>query len=242
MKISSQQITSRGIPQQSGLETFSSIINYTGEYINWGNAFSYGIQLSSDTDYATTAANPLTDALINSPATVLNQWYRYHTSGSPYTSVNAPTSVSGYFFFNGQKAGGLDSYSGMYQKLVLTSGKEYEVSIQKSINSNTGTMYVETYTPNGDDFTETSSASITFPMSSTSDSTSKFNFTAISANDIIVIYFTTTSTSSVNVSLIDISIQEKQEYLIPVYATDMWGNAHKVLRVAADQIISTDET
>ena len=40
----------------------------------------------------------------------------------------------------------------------------------------------------------------------------------------------------------NISIQEKQEYLIPVYATDMWGNAHKVLRVAADQIISTDET
>ena len=36
------------------------------------------------------------------------------------------------------------------------------------------------------------------------------------------------------------SIKEKQEYLTPVYATDMWGNAHKVLRVAADQIISDD--
>ena len=38
----------------------------------------------------------------------------------------------------------------------------------------------------------------------------------------------------------NISIQEKQEYLTPVYATDMWGNAHKVLRVAADQTISDD--
>ena len=39
MKISSQQITARGVAQQSGLETFSSIIDYTGEYVNFGDAF-----------------------------------------------------------------------------------------------------------------------------------------------------------------------------------------------------------
>ena len=236
-----QQITSGGIPQQSGLETFSSIINYTGEFINWGNALNYVNQLTSDTDYATAAANPLTDSLINSPATVLNQWYRYHTSGSPYTSATAPVSTGGYFIFNGQKSGGLDSYSGMYQKLALTEGKEYEVSVKNSINTNTGTMYVKTYTTNGSiDFTETSSASISFPISSISDSISKFNFTSTSANDIIVIYFTTTSTSSINVSLVDISIKEKQEYLIPLYVQDIYGNAHKVLRLNAGNTISDD--
>ncbi len=34
-KISNKQITDRGIAQQSGLEVFSSITNYTGEYINY---------------------------------------------------------------------------------------------------------------------------------------------------------------------------------------------------------------
>ena len=53
MKISRQQITARGISQQSGLDTLSSIINYTGEFINFGNAFSYINTLSSATDYAT---------------------------------------------------------------------------------------------------------------------------------------------------------------------------------------------
>ena len=65
-------------------------------------------------------------------------------------------------------------------------------------------------------------------------------FTAQSSNDIILIYATTTETSTTALTITNISIQEKQEYLSPVYATDMWGNAHKVLRVATDQTISDD--
>ena len=235
-----QQITSGGIAQQSGLDVFSSIINYTGEFINWGSAFAYGTQLTSDTDYATTAANPLTDALINSPAAVINQWYRYHTSGSPYTSVNAPKSDRGLFVFNGNKSGGLDSYSGMYQKLLLTAGKEYQVDIQTLIDAGTGTMFIKTYTPNGSDFTETSSSSIMFPISSSDDSIVSSEFTATSANDIIVIYFTTTETESLEVSIVGISIQEQQEYIVPLYADDIYGNAHKVLRLNAGNTISDD--
>ena len=45
MKISSQQITSRGIAQQSGLEVFNTVTTFNGEYINWGNALAYGSQL-----------------------------------------------------------------------------------------------------------------------------------------------------------------------------------------------------
>jgi hypothetical protein len=235
-----QQITSGGIPQQSGLETFSSIVNYTGEFINWGNAFNYLTQLTSDTDYATTAVNPLTDALINSPATVLNQWYKYYTSGSPYSVARTPVSANGFFIFNGQKSGGLDSYSGIYQRLVLTEGKEYEVSIENTINTDIGTMYVKIYTPSGDDFIEVSSTSITFPISSSSESTSKLNFTAASANDTIIIYFTTSSSSSVDVGIASVSIKEKQEYLVPLYAQDIFGNAHKVLRLNAGNTISDD--
>ena len=240
MKISSQQITSRGIAQQSGLDTLSSIINYTGEYLNFGDAFPYSTQLGSDTDYATTAADPHTDALINSPASDIGRWYRYHTSGSPYTAVSAPVSVGGFFAFYGQKTGGLQSYSGMYQKLSLTKGNEYQIEIQTSISPSSGSLYVVTYSPEGDSFYATSSNTVTFPVSNTSIGITTKTFTAETANDIIVLYFTTNETSLANALVTNISIKEKQEYLTPVYATDMWGNAHKVLRVAADQTISDD--
>jgi hypothetical protein len=37
-----------------------------------------------------------------------------------------------------------------------------------------------------------------------------------------------------------ISIKEKQEYLIPVYATDIFGNDHKILRRTTNQTVSDD--
>jgi len=235
-----KQISSRGIAQQSGLDVFSSITTFNGEYMNWGNSFDYGTQLGSDTDYATTAADPHTDALINSPASTIGRWYRYHTSGSPYTSVSAPTSSSGAFIFYGQKTGGLPSYSGIYQKLSLIRGNEYQIEIQGAINASAGTLYIKTYKPDGDSFTETSSTSITYPFSNTSTARITSTFTAETANDIIQLYFTTDSTSAVVVPLSTISIKEKQEYLVPVYATDKYGNDHKVLRRTTNQTISDD--
>jgi len=235
-----KEISSRGIAQQSGLDVFSSITTYNGEYMNWGNAFDYGTQLGSDTEYATTAADPHTDALINSPASTIGRWYRYRTSGAPYTNIVAPLSASGAFVFFGQKTGGLPSYSGMYQKLSLISGNEYQVEIQGAIGADAGTLYIKTYRPNGDSFTETSSASITYPLSNTSTALATSTFTAETANDIIQLYFTTESTSSVAVPVSSISIKEKQEYLVPVYATDKWGNDHKVLRRNSGNIISDD--
>tara|TARA_R110002012_G_scaffold7286_2_gene34352 strand:- start:163 stop:882 length:720 start_codon:yes stop_codon:yes gene_type:complete len=235
-----KQISSRGIAQQSGLDVFSSITTFNGEYMNWGNSFDYGTQLGSDTDYATTAANPHTDALINSPASTIGRWYRYHTSGSPYTSVSAPTSSSGAFIFYGQKTGGLPSYSGIYQKLSLIRGNEYQIEIQGAINASAGTLYIKTYKPDGDSFTETSSTSITYPFSNTSIARITSTFTAETANDIIQLYFTTDSTSAVVVPLSTISIKEKQEYLVPVYATDKYGNDHKVLRRTTNQTVSDD--
>jgi len=240
----SKQISSRGIAQQSGLDVFSSITTYNGEYMNWGNAVDYGTQLGSDTDYATTAADPHTDALINSPASDIGRWYRYHTSGSPYTSISAPTSSSGAFVFYGQKTGGLPSYSGMYQKLNLIRGNEYEISIQGAIGASAGTLYVNTYTPvdtpTGGSFSETSSTSITYPLTNTSIALNTSTFTAETANDIILLYFTTDSTSAVVVPVVSISIKEKQEYLVPVYATDKYGNDHKILRRTTNQTIPND--
>jgi len=235
-----KQISSRGIAQQSGLEVFSSITTYNGEYLNWGDASAYISQLGSDTDYATTAADPHTDALINSPASDIGRWYRYHTSGAPYTSVSAPTSTGGFFLFFGQKTGGLQSYSGIYQKLSLIAGNEYQVEIQTAISTDSGSIYVNTYSPSVDSFTQISSNRIDYPVSNTSTNIITSTFTAETANDIIQIYFTTTDTSSVSVAVTSMSIKEKQEYLVPVYATDKWGNDHKVLRRTTNQTVSND--
>jgi len=235
-----KEISSRGIAQQSGLDVFSSITTYNGEYLNWGDASAYITQLASDTDYATTAADPHTDALINSPANDIGRWYRYHTSGTPYTSVSAPTSAVGFFLFSGQKTGGLQSYSGIYQKLSLISGNEYQVEIKSAISASSGSIYVDTYRPNGDDFTQISTNRIDYPVINTSTGIITLTFTAETANDIIQIYFTTNDTSSVSISISNISIKEKQEYLVPVYATDKWGNDHKVLRRTTNQAIPND--
>ena len=236
----SKEISSRGIAQKSGLEVFSSVTTYNGEYINWGDSFSYGTQLGSDTDYATIAADPHTDALINSPANDIGRWYRYHTSGAPYTSVLAPTSSSGFFLFFGQKTGGLQSYSGIYQKLSLISGNEYQVEIQTAISADSGSIYVDTYRPNTGAYTQISTNRIDYPVSNTSTNIITSTFTAETANDIIQIYFTTNDTSSVSVAITSMSIKEKQEYLVPVYATDKWGNDHKVLRRTTNQTVSDD--
>ena len=235
-----KEISSRGIAQQSGLDVFSSITTYNGEYLNFGDASAYISQLGSDTDYATTAANPHTDALINSPANDIGRWYRYHTSGAPYTSVLAPTSSSGFFLFFGQKTGGLQSYSGIYQKLSLISGNEYQVEIQTAISADSGSIYVDTYRPNTGDYTQISSNRIDYPVSNTSTNIITSTFTAETANDIIQIYFTTNDTSSVSVAITSMSIKEKQEYLVPVYATDKFGNDHKVLRRNSGNILSDD--
>lgn len=242
MKISSQQITSRGIAQQSGLDTLSSIINYTGEYINWGDAFSYGSQLGSDTDYATTTATPHIGALDGSPPSIINQWYRYYSSGALYTNAGSASSSAGFFRLLAVTTGGLPSYCGMYQKLLLTKDKEYTISIQTTKSTDIGTLNINTYTPSSGSYILTSTTSKTLPNTSGVLGLVESTFTAQSGNDIVLIYATTTEASSQDLLMTNISIQEKQEYLIPVYATDMWGNAHKVLRVAADQIISTDET
>ena len=241
MKISSQQITARGIAQQSGLDTLSSIINYTGEYVNFGDAFAYGSSLGSDTNYATETATPHIGALDGNPPNVINQWYRYHSDGVLYTNAGSSTSGSGIFVLQCQTTGGLPSYCGMYQKLLLTTGKEYKASIQTTSDStNIGTLYINTYTPSSGSYILNTSTSKTLPNTSGTLGLIESTFTAQSSNDIILIYATTAETSTTALTISNISIQEKQEYLTPVYATDMWGNAHKVLRVAADQTISDD--
>ena len=134
----------------------------------------------------------------------------------------------------------MQSYSGIYQKLSLISGNEYQIEIKTAISASSGSIYVDTYKPNTGAYTQISTNRIDYPVSNTSTNIITSTFTAETANDIIQIYFTTNDTSSVNVLITSISIKEKQEYLVPVYATDKFGNDHKVLRRNSGNILSDD--
>tara|TARA_B110000967_G_scaffold11230_1_gene11009 strand:+ start:9628 stop:10383 length:756 start_codon:yes stop_codon:yes gene_type:complete len=243
-----QQITPRGIAQRSGLEIFNTVTTYNGQYINWGDAFPYATQLGLDPDYTVNnaAADPHVDALVNQPQTVAGQWMRYHTAaGSNYATASAPTSGSGYYSFNGRFNSPNQSFSGIYQMMSLIEGVDYEIELTTPINTGIGALYINVYTPSTNQVTSEltyklySTSNIGYPIIRTRIGNVKSQFTAIDSKDIIVIYFTTLESSSAqNVTITNISVREKEEYLVPIYAEDMYGNSHKVLRIAADQTIS----
>ena len=138
--MNNQEISSRGVAQQSGLDIFSSIINYTGEFLGLGQPL-LASNIDTAVDYATTNADPQLDAVSSSYPSTKNIWYKYHTTGSPYTNIQAP-SISGSFAnFKGHKSGGNPSFCGVYQQLSgLTVGKTYEIDITNPYQLIEGTI------------------------------------------------------------------------------------------------------
>ena len=234
-----QQITGNGIANQSGLEVFATTTTFNGEYVNWGDAFALGSLLNNTTAYALTLGeeDPSFEALVNSPATNVNSWMRFYTPSSVYyNAVSAPTGGSGYYTFEGDGSGLKTSHSGMYQKLELIKGLEYQITVKTSASAsgaNTGILYANTYTPlteAGDIFDLTSTASVSYPVGKDDNELLTSLFTARTGRDVLVIYFTGLSSSLAESKIISVSIKEKQDYLTPIYAEDKWGNDHKVLR------------
>ena len=244
MKISTQQITARGIEQQSGLEIYNNVTTYNGEYINWGNALAYGTQLNSDTQFVIpdSASDPQVQALTSAPPSI--GWNRYHTNtGTNYHGTTSPTSSGGYFTFPAEFGSGGSSYSGMYQKMSTVTGTEYKIDIAKAYYEGAGVLYVNTYFPRYSNslgkvsYKINSSANTSFIGDDINYSVLTSNFTAKSINDVIVIYFVPTVGIS-SVSITNISVKEKREDFIPIYANDLFGNAHKVLRISSDETLS----
>ena len=180
---------------------------------------------------ATTSADPQLDAVqtIYTSGYTSNIWFRYHTSGSPYTVVANPSINGNYLRFPAQKSGGNYSFCGVFQKLSgLIVGDEYFIDITVPYSTTAGTFRVKRYFRSGSNLIEsTDSTSFTMPYSTSSMTAS---FTATTATDVILFDFSTESTSAVNQDVYSISIRGKKEYLSTMYATDKWNNAYKVLR------------
>ena len=236
--LNNQQITSAGIPQQSGLDIFASIINYTGEYLGLGQPLLTS-NIDTAVDYGTADLDPQLHAVSESYPSTKNIWYKYHTTGTPYTNIQAPTISGSFVHFKGHKSGG-DAYShcGIYQQLSgLTVGKTYEIDITNPYQLIEGTLTVKTYRKEGDNIFESSSHSFTMPYINGNMCT---HFTATTQNDVILIDYTTESTSAVIQHIYAMRVSELQEYLVPIYAQDIFGNDHKVLRLNAGNTISED--
>ena len=224
------QITGGGIAQLSGLEVFASNTVYGDEVVGFGNPL-----FSSNIDSATDVGTEEADAPLNAVQTTFtagftsNIWYKYHTSGTVYTAIDAPDISGNYARFKGHKDGGTVSFAGIYQKLSgLIIGEEYFITIVVPHGTLAGTIRVKRYqAASGSVVDSGDSISFTMPYAT---SILTGSFIASTASDIILIDYTTETASEIAQFIYSISIKSKEEYLVPVYAEDVYGNAHKILR------------
>ncbi len=122
----------------------------TNEYIVNGISF---INLNLTTIYNTTAALPDQDAINNSPPTIVNTWFRYRTSGSPWAVIAnpaegaPPVGALGEVVLFKSPSISPTGRSGIYQKLdSLVVGQSYNVSINIASTIIGGTLRIKTYT------------------------------------------------------------------------------------------------
>ena len=156
------------------------------------------VGLGSATLHNTTAVNPPDDAIVNSPPSIPNTWYRYTTTGGSWQTIPPPivSSNKAVLYSNASGAG----HSGIYQKLSsLSVGVDYDITINLNAASAGGTGRFRIYTGS------TLHTSLTF---STNATQIVKTFTPNSANDIFLLDYS----SLVNAIQIDsISITESEQ-------------------------------
>lgn len=224
------EITAGGIAQLSGLEIFASNTIHGDEVVGFGNPL-----FASNVDEAVSVGTTEADAPLNAVQTTYeagytqNIWYVYHTTGEAHANISAPSINGSYIRFDGHKHGGNNSYAGIYQKLSnLKIGEEYFVNIVVPYDTQAGTIRFKRYYEANSAMVDTNDdTSFVMPYATSSMTTS---FIATTASDVILIDYTTESTGAVRQYIYSVSIKNKEEYLVPIYAEDMYGNAHKILR------------
>jgi len=183
---------------------FSSTANPSfNQYVVNGINFT---GLDSTTLHNTTQPHPSQDAITNSPASILGNWYRYTTTGGDWGAVTAPALAASSILLsvNAVTAG----RTGVYQQLSgLAVGAMYDVKILINTGQ-VGTLSIEMYSG-----TVIQSAQ---PFSSNTTLIST-TFTASSTNDTILIDYTGTAAS---ILIENISVQEAVQTPTLIY-TDL---------------------
>ena len=158
--------------------------------------------LNSTTLHNTTSVTPSQDAILNSPPSILGNWYRFTTTGSPWGNVTAPAVTSNNLVLS--QDGATTGHTGVYQQLSgLIVGNTYKLRINISTQSADGVITVETYSGLG------SSATINPPSSDYITNVVQIShfFTAQSTNDTVLINFALYGTSG-NLTISSMSITE----------------------------------
>ena len=223
MPISKKQISSQGIAQVQGLETLIAIPVMTGQFLNYNTSYTSGTLSGADDYTLTTSSDFVSVVLTNQPPTDTGEWYKYHTSGGGLGTSLAPLASTNLITF----IGGTNTICGIYQKLSnLTIGSEYLITVDfTSYSTSVGDFHVDVfYTDENDALTQGATSTTTM----TSVSRIELSFTAYTTNDIVVLSFKTASTASV--SIYNVTVQRKDEYLVPTFETDEYGNLSKVLK------------
>mgnify|MGYP003649333889 CR=1 FL=1 len=113
---------------------FNSITNSSTEVIVNGTSF---VNLNASPSYAYIAASIDPEAVVtNAPPVIMNSWYRFsaYASGSPAPAF--PTVSGGDVTFYTELTTGLNSASGIYQKLSnLTIGQQYQLTLTLTATS-----------------------------------------------------------------------------------------------------------
>tara|TARA_R110002051_G_scaffold105182_1_gene178033 strand:+ start:5993 stop:6706 length:714 start_codon:yes stop_codon:yes gene_type:complete len=237
MAIQLQQINSEGQALQSGLDVFVSIPVYSGEYLAYGDSFLLQT-LTGATDTASSATDYAAEVIASVPPSNVNQWYKYHTEGTSYPSVTAPSTSTNMLTMLGVYDGGNLSHSGMYQKLSgLVTGNEYQVTINFHKDSLGGSLSFSRFYYANQNYATAIQTAVTVHTLPAPQLT--FSFIAESISDVVFFdYSTTEASASGNIS--SIKIQEKNNYQIPI-TTVINDNMCKVLRRKFGEFLIEDE-
>ena len=235
-----QQIDSiTGLPKQEGLQTLSSMLVHEDEHVSEGNCF-ISQHLSSATDTATTAADWSYD-VVSRTTFKINTWFKYHTSGSPYGTIAAPSASTNYVTFNAAGSSGVTAtHSGIYEKLTgLVIGFKYKISIRlQNYLTTGGTCTLMAYTNTFEKITEESFVLTDSPPTTKPAMILSTEFTAVSTGDIILVDFTNTfgtghepPVEASTMAVQEISVKRQDNYLIPSQSTDNNQNSSTIYKL-----------
>jgi hypothetical protein len=225
-----KQINDEGVALQKGLEVWVSIPVYSGEYLAYGNSFLLQT-LTGVTDTASSTTDYAAEVISDTPPTNINQWYKYHTEGTIYESVTAPSTSTNMLTMLGVTGSVLPSHSGMYQKLSgLLVGFEYEVTINFHYSANIGTISFSRFYYTAQNTTTAIQTAVTTASLPSKQIT--FTFTALTSQDIVFFDYSTTESSS-SCFISSIEIKEKNNYILPVVTDITEAGLCKVLATRA---------
>ena len=134
--------------------------------------------------YGTTAANPMLDTITNAPPTILNTWYSYSTTGSPWGDVPFPQTAGGVAFSGYTISGQI--HTGVYQRMSgLTIGGVYTVAVVLpaiTFSGGVGALKIEIYSD-----TTLVADNINYLVTTATDSTILFDFTCTDSEQIVLL-------------------------------------------------------